>query len=188
MPAEVLGHATLGALFRYWDRQRNERAMPARRDIDPIEMGPKLLPHLMLCELADRGHRIRFRLVGTFLVKRLGYDPTGQWLADLPRSDYLDFLAKMLRQTYTESAPFFAASSFRWGVKGRLDAQHLMLPLTTGGGEPSMVLIGIAYASHEVFPPQIRVLDSLARHSGGARELVDFAPPDWPESKSVKIA
>lgn len=172
MPAEVFNHATLGALFRYWDKKRNGRTMPARRDIDPIEMGPKLLPHLMLCELAERGTRIRFRLVGTLLVKRLGYDPTGHWLADLPKSDYLDHLARLLRQTYTEASPVYATSSFRWGVKGRLDAYHLLLPLTTGGNEPSMVLIGTAYMSEDVFPPQIRALDALAQHSAGKREIL----------------
>ncbi|HWE74211.1 MAG TPA: PAS domain-containing protein, partial [Stellaceae bacterium] len=108
MPAEVFNHATLSALFRYWDEKRTGRVMPARRDIDPIEMGPRLLPHLMLCEFADKGTRIRFRLVGTLLVKRLGFDPTGKWLADLPKSDYLDFLARMVRLSYAEQAPIFA--------------------------------------------------------------------------------
>ena len=56
MSAELFQHATLSALFRYWEKKRGGRAMPARRDIDPIEMGPKLLPHLMLCELSDRGN------------------------------------------------------------------------------------------------------------------------------------
>jgi hypothetical protein len=189
MSVEVFNHATLGALFRYWDKKRNGRAMPARRDIDPIEMGPKLLPHLMLCELADHGSRIRFRLVGTFLVKRLGYDPTGQWLTDLPKSDYLDFLAKLLRQAYSEAAPVYAASSFRWGVKGRLDAHHLLLPLTTGGAEPNMVLIGTAYTSEEVFPPQIRALDTQGQHSAGKREILTPATQAaWREIKTANVA
>lgn len=187
MVAEVFSHATLSALFRYWDKKRNGRAMPARRDIDPIEMGPKLLPHLMLCELADRGTRIRFRLVGTFLVKRLGYDPTGHWLADLPKSDYLDYLAKVLRQTYDAAAPLYAASTFCWGVKGQLDAHHLLLPLTTtGGSEPNMVLIGTSYLSEEVFPPQIRALDSVAQHSAGKREILT-SPVSTP-TREIKAA
>jgi hypothetical protein len=176
MPAEVFNHATLSALFRYWDRKRADRAMPARRDIDPIEMGPKLLPHLMLCELSDHAARIRFRLVGTFLVKRLGYDPTGHWLSEMPKSDYLDFLAKALRQTYVEAAPLYASSSFRWGAKSRLDAHHVLLPLTAGNGdEPTIALVGTNYVSEEVFPPQIRALDSMAQHHAGKREILETA-------------
>jgi hypothetical protein len=190
MSAEVFNHATLGALFRYWDKKRDGRSMPSRRDIDPIEMGPKLLPHLMLCEVADRGQRIRFRLVGTLLVKRLGYDPTGKWLADLPKSDYLDFLARIVRQSYAEAAPIFADSTFRWGAKGRLDAHHLLLPLTTGGSEVGIVLVGTAYVSEEVFPPQIRALDTLAHHSIGKREILvpAAATPAWREVKTANVA
>ena len=190
MPAEVFNHATLSALFRYWDKKRSGRAMPARRDIDPIEMGPRLLPHLMLCEMADRGGRIRFRLVGTLLVKRLGYDPTGKWLADLPKSDYLDFLARMVRLSYAETAPIFADSTFRWGAKGQLDAHHLLLPLTTDNAEGGIVMIGTAYVSEEVFPPQIRQLDTLAHHSVGKRESLSLktTAPAWHEVRTANVA
>jgi hypothetical protein len=190
MPAEVFNHATLSALFRYWDEKRSGRAMPARRDIDPIEIGPRLLPHLMLCELVERGSRIRFRLVGTLLVKRLGYDPTGKWLADLPKSDYLDFLARMVRLSYAEAAPIFADSTFRWGVKGKLDAHHLLLPLTTSGGDAGIVMVGTAFMSEEVFPPQIRQLDALAHHSIGKREILtlEATAPAWREVKTANVA
>jgi hypothetical protein len=190
MPAEVFNHATLSALFRYWDEKREGRAMPARRDIDPIEMGPRLLPHLMLCELADGGSRIRFRLVGTLLVKRLGYDPTGKWHADLPRSSYLDFLVRMVRLSYTESAPIFADSTFRWGLKGQLDAHHLLLPLTTGGSEAGIVMVGTAYIADEMFPPQIRQLDTVAHHSIGKREILSLKTtvPAWREVKTANVA
>jgi hypothetical protein len=190
MPAEVLNHATLSALFRYWDEKRGGRALPARRDIDPIEMGPRLLPHLMLCELADRGSRIRFRLVGTLLVKRLGYDPTGKWLADLPKSDYLDFLARMVRLSFAEAAPIFADSTFRWGAKGQLDAHHLLLPLTTDNPEGGIVMVGTAYVSEEVFPPQICQLDKLAHHSVGKREILSLktTAPAWREVKTANVA
>jgi hypothetical protein len=123
------------------------------------------------------------------LVKRLGYDPTGKWLADLPKSDYLDFLARIVRQSYAEGAPLFADSTFRWGVKGRLDAHHLLLPLSTGGSEASMVLVGTAYVSAELFPPQIRALDTLAHHSIGKREiLAPVAAESWREVKTANVA
>ena len=71
MPSELFDHATLSALLRYWEDKRAGRRMPARSDIDPIEMGKRLLPHLMLCEISEHGNAIRIRLVGTSLVKRL---------------------------------------------------------------------------------------------------------------------
>jgi len=177
MSAEGLSDATLDALFRYWNKKRNLRAMPARRDIDPIEMGPKLLPHLMLFELFEHGSRIRFRLIGTSLVKRLGYDPTGRLIAELPRSAYLESLAEMLRQTYAEAAPFYAESHFRWDAKGRLDARHVLLPLTTATAAPGMVLVGATFHANEVYPPPIRVLDTVGRYTFIKRKMRRLVPP-----------
>lgn len=176
MPQELFDHATLGALFRYWERKRGARKMPARHDIDPIEMDRRLLPHLMLCEMSEHGNLVRFRLVGTSLAKRLGFDPTGQRLSDLPKADYFDFLGSLLRRAYAEAAPVYGVSVFHWGAKGQLDARHLLLPLGAGGVEPTMVLIGTAYSSDDVFPPQIRVLNGMARHRVGLREVVTSAP------------
>ena len=183
MPQELFDHATLGALFRYWEKKRGARKIPARHDIDPIEMDRRLLPHLMLCEVSDYGNIVRFRLVGTSLAKRLGVDPTGQLLSDLPRADYFEFLGSLIRRAYTEAAPIYGESAFYWASKGRLDARHLLLPLSAGGAEPAIVLIGTAYSSDEVFPPQIRALNGIAQHCIGKREVVTSSPPD--ERKSA---
>lgn len=186
MPQELFEHAMLGALFRYWEKKRAGRKMPARRDIDPIEMDRRLLPHLMLCAIAEHGNQIRFRLVGTSLAKRLGFDPTGQLFTDLPKAEYFDFLAGLIRRVCVEAAPFYGESQFLWGAKGRLDARHVLLPLSAGGVEPAIVLIGAGYSSDDVFPPQIRTLNGMARHYIGKRALVTASPAE--KSKSANIA
>ncbi len=189
MLQEVLDHATLGALFRYWEEKRGARRMPARRDIDPIEMDRRLLSHLMLCELSERGSRIRFRLVGTSLVKRLGFDPTGQLLADLPEGKYFDFLGKLLLRTYAEAAPVYGESVFRWGAKGRLDARHVLLPLRASSAASALVLVGAVYSSDVVFPPQIVTLGATARHSIVKRQVLKPSAPEAPRRlKSADVA
>jgi hypothetical protein len=172
MPQALFSHATLGALFAYWEKKRGTRHMPARQDIDPIEMDRRVLPHLMLCELSDHGNVIRFRLVGTALAKRLGFDPTGQCLSDLPEADYFSFLGVLIRRSYADAAPIYGESSFRWGAKGQLDARHLLLPLSAGGSEPGIVLMATSYSSDDVFPPQIRVLNGIAKHRIGASQPI----------------
>jgi hypothetical protein len=172
MPQALFGHATLGALLRYWEKKRGKRRMPARRDIDPIEMDRRVLPQLMLCELSDHGNVIRFRLVGTSLAKRLGFDPTGQHLSDFARSGYLDFLGGLMRRSYAEAAPLYAESAFHWGAKGKLDAHHLLLPLSVSGSEAGLLLVATAYGSDDVFPPPIRVLDEIAKHRVGLCQVL----------------
>lgn len=186
MSQKLFDHATLRALFCYWEKKRGARKIPARHDIDPIEMDRRLLPHLMLCELSGRGNVVRFRLVGTALAKRLGFDPTGQLLSDLPRADYFDFLGSLVRRACAEAAPIYGESVFYWAAKGRLDAGHLLLPLSSGGGAPSIVLIGTAYSSDDVFPPQICTLNGMAQHCIGKCEVVTSSPPH--EHKSANIA
>jgi hypothetical protein len=172
MSQALYAHTTLGALFRYWEKKRGARNMPARRDIDPIEMDRRILPHLTLCELSDHGNVIRFRLVGTLLARRWGFDPTGQRLSDLPAADYFTYFGALVRRAYAEAAPVYGESRFRWGAKGQLDASHLLLPLSTGETQPGIVLAGMAYSSDDVFPPQIRILNEIARHSIGRRQVL----------------
>jgi hypothetical protein len=167
MPQALFGHATLGAVLRYWEKKRGKRRMPARRDIDPIEMDRRVLPQLMLCEVSAHGNLVRFRLVGTSLARRFGFDPTGQCLGDFAQSQYFDFLGGLMRRSYAEAAPIYAESAFHWGAKGKLDAQHLLLPLSASGSEAGILLIATAYGSDDVFPPPIRVLDSIAEHRIG---------------------
>jgi hypothetical protein len=182
MASDSIDHPVLGALLRYWQGKRGARAMPSRTDIDPVEMGANLLPHLLLCDLVERGARVRFRLVGTSIVKRLGFDPTGQYLEDLMAGGYFAYLAELNRACAAERAPIYAESAFRWGANRRLELSHLLLPLGNGGGEPAISLIGITFRSDEVFPPQIRVLNDLAVHGEQQRRAVTLAPADeWDE-------
>jgi hypothetical protein len=116
----------------------------------------------------------------------LGFDPTGQLLSDLPKADYFEFLGSLLRRAYSEAAPVYGTSAFRWSIKGQLDAKHLLLPLSAGGAEPAIVLIGTAYSSDDVFPPQISVLNGIAAHRIGKREVMTSLLPA--ERKSANIA
>src|SRR4051794_10782916 len=55
------------ALYRYWQSLRRGRRLPARADVDPIEI-PALLPNLILIDVEPSPLRFRYRLVGTRIV------------------------------------------------------------------------------------------------------------------------
>jgi hypothetical protein len=174
MPSLVIDHPALGPLLDYWDQKRRGRAMPERRDIDPLEMGARLLPHLLLCDLTERGARVRFRLVGTNVVRHWGFDPTGQHLEDQPHGSYFTLLAALHRASYCERAPVYSESTFRWDRGRRLQVRHLVLPLSNGGAEPAISLMGEVFESAEAFPPQIRALNDTAAHSEGYRAVLSL--------------
>jgi hypothetical protein len=189
MPATLIDQPVLAALLRYWDEKRGGRPMPPRQAIDPLEMGPRLLPHLMLCDMFDRGTRLRYRLVGTQVVKQLGFDPTKQWLDAPARGGYFDLLAGLHRVVYCERAPLYSASVFRWDAKRRMDIHQLLLPLTNGASEPAIALVGIVCTSTEAFPPSLRTLDRAGNFVETERSAVSApSSSSWTAAPGRNVA
>jgi len=77
-PDQLAGsHPSLQRLYQYWAAQRGNRSMPARSDIDPIDL-KTLLPLLILIDVVPDPRRYVYRLVGTREVDMRGTDPTGR--------------------------------------------------------------------------------------------------------------
>jgi hypothetical protein len=187
MPQDASFHPALDLLLRYWNGKRADRLMPERKDIDPLEMGPKLLPDLLLCDLFDRGNKVRFRVVGTNVVRRWGFEPTAKYL-DEDLGPYFKLLGELHHACFAERAPVYSVSAFRWGVSRELEAQHLLLPLSKGSFEPAIALVGVAFRSDEVFPPQVKSLNGVARFEERRRAIVesrDEAAPAHAPDRSV---
>lgn len=79
--------------FRYWLDKRGERRYPARASLDPVDF-PYVLGDVAVIE-AERSRvgspwpwSFRYRLVGTKIVERDGYDLTRKTLDDLPEPQY----------------------------------------------------------------------------------------------------
>ena len=65
---EAIRDSRLLGLFHYWHGKRQGRAMPARSDIDPIEM-KRWLGNLLLVEFPPDPMQYRIRLDGVNLVQ-----------------------------------------------------------------------------------------------------------------------
>src|SRR5258708_36533592 len=76
-----IGDPRLQEAYGYWLQMCAGRALPSRRDLDPVDI-PKLLPHVLLVEVHDGG-RYRYRLIGTENVREHGMDATGRYLDDV---------------------------------------------------------------------------------------------------------
>ncbi|WP_341705296.1 PAS domain-containing protein [Ferrovibrio sp.] len=140
---EGLEDARLQRLAAYWDARRGDRAMPARADLDPLDMG-WILGNLALVEVRRDGSRLqfRFRLFGVNLVADMGFDPTGQDLDAYQRQE----MREILRASYTEAVQ--AARPFRRRrqlvMDGRqFDNESLLLPLAADGRTVDMLLVAV---------------------------------------------
>ncbi len=144
----------LGALYRYWNERRGQRRMPDRRDIDPLALGPALLPHVGLMDIIDGGKRVRYRLLGTKIAERWGSDPTGRYMDEVMSGSYSEYIHGLYRDLVRARAPVFSESLFRWDAKGYLRTRRLYLPLTHGGDEVAIALIGQVFLGPAMQPVQ----------------------------------
>lgn len=76
----------IASLADYWNGLLAGRRYPGKDDIDPGAIR-SLLPYISLVEFQRDPLRIRYRLVGTVLVKVWGMEPTGRWLDETPWYD-----------------------------------------------------------------------------------------------------
>jgi hypothetical protein len=142
IPELLSADPILGALYAYWNGRRGQRRMPDRRDIDPLALGPKLLPHVGLMDIVDGGARVRYRLLGTAIVERWGSDPTGKFMDEVMSGSYSAYVHGLYRELARARAPVFSESVFRWDAAGFLRTRRLYLPLTHGGKDVAIALIG----------------------------------------------
>jgi hypothetical protein len=137
-----IDHPRLGQLYRYWDRQRGERLMPARRDILPEDLGGLLGNLFMVDVVRDDGYtRFRYRLVGTALSAVMDQDLTGRFIDQMPflfRKFALPAYREVLRvrrPTYKQTNAFEGWMVIRY--------KRLLLPLSSDGRTIDIVLGGI---------------------------------------------
>lgn len=125
-------------IYRYWLDCRGDRALPSRADIDPLAMRVAL-GNIALIEVHRDPLRFRVRLAGTYQAARLGMDPTGMWMDEIPAPEYRDLLIGRLREVVARPEPLLAHNrqlmDNHW-----YDYEALWLPLANDGQTVDMVL------------------------------------------------
>ena len=102
----------LSPAFDYWQAKCRARVMARRRDIDPTEIIPRLLPNLQITELIDGGLRIRYRLVGTAIVDAYGAELTGKHFDQVFLGQRLEHVKENYRMICSEKRPLLVCSRY----------------------------------------------------------------------------
>jgi hypothetical protein len=147
-------------LLAYWrSKAAADGGLPVRSDVDPLEMGPELLPHVMIAELvppgaegnARAGARWRYRLVGTSVVAAAHRDPTGRFLDEILPGAYGDYVLGLYATLHRHARPLFAESSYAppaQPMAPERKTRRLMLPLAAErGGAVRFVLSAQVFVS-----------------------------------------
>ena len=117
--------------------------MPKRRDVDPVEMRPDLLPYLILVQIEGEPFRVFYRLVGTNAVELFGCDVTGCYLDQLKFRawDKCDW-ASLYKTVADTAAPCFAFVTLRPADGVAIRYPWALFPLGGYPGNGYLVLGG----------------------------------------------
>jgi hypothetical protein len=144
MSTPTITHPKLRQLYDYWVAKRGERAMPARADIDPLEM-TFIIGNLILVEVLEgTPPRFRIRIHGTNLTERAGYELTGKMLDELPVNEFRQLAQQSFTHVTTTAAPWISHRDRV--IDGRLARyETAILPMSRDGERVDMLLIGLIY-------------------------------------------
>ncbi|WP_374654913.1 PAS domain-containing protein [Dongia sp.] len=139
--AEMQARATerTRAFFAYWDMKRGARAMPARRDLDPVEM-KAWLPGIQLIDVFDNPRRLVYRLAGQVEVDMRGFNHTGRNVEDayfaVSRDEALRNYNLVVdgRHMVYDWARYATAGGYR------VSQETIFLPLSDDGNHVNMVI------------------------------------------------
>ena len=118
--------------------------MPARADIDPIEMR-EWLGNLVLIEFFGDVRRFRIRVDGTNIAEAGGRGRSGAGIEALTSEAERDMLFGQYGLVLDEKRPAFFETEFTNSDGRFLRESKLLLPLSHDGENVNMVLAGIYY-------------------------------------------
>jgi hypothetical protein len=137
---QSIDHPGLRALYDYWEGRRAGGRLPARRDLDPLDI-PDLLPNLMLIDVASEAE-LRYRLVGTALVAHMGRDTTGLLLQDGYSARVWEEILPDYLYVIRKRRPCLRRNVAVGPREKRPACLRLLLPLAGDGERVDMLLAG----------------------------------------------
>ena len=158
-----IGDERLQQLYAYWRDKAGERSLPARADLDPIEI-PLLLPHVMLVDVLPSG-RYRYRLIGTENARAHGINATGRHLDEvLPGPEYRAHVIGLYDECVRTRRALYFECLFLSAPQREMErhTKVLFLPLSGDGKQVNIVLVGQVFFYIEVAVRDRHFLDTRA--------------------------
>jgi hypothetical protein len=138
--AELIADPTQRALYLYWREKTAARPMPARADLDPLEMPKAALRDMGLIDVVDDGLDFRYRLVGTNNVSRMGLDITGRLASQVYQGEYRAFLMAIYREVVDTRSCILSIGQFSIAGPTSLSTTRLLMPLSATGRAVDMIV------------------------------------------------
>ncbi len=143
--------------YDYWEGKRRGRAMPARADLDPIEM-KGFLPHIVLTDVLRDSAPVlpldfRYRLMGTAVDSHMSRRFTGLRLSELPAQRAGSQMWQNFSEVVELQQPRFHRVPYVGPQKDFLSLIDLVLPLSDDGCRVTMLISLVDFIPREINPP-----------------------------------
>jgi hypothetical protein len=136
-------------LYDYWLSKHVDGRPPGRHDLDPPVDVPRLIPNIMLIDV--EGETLRYRLVGSAIWNRYGFDLTGTTIdsRNPAEAEWRDTLKTVCNDK--------VARLITSPVQGSADRLHVAvaLPLNASDGTACQILAGTFFAQEFGKNPRI---------------------------------
>ncbi|WP_395021616.1 PAS domain-containing protein [Dongia sp.] len=132
-------------LLDWWHAKRGPRAMPARADLDPLEL-KAILPQLLLIDVAVAAEPRRFvftcRLAGTEIDSRFGVNLTGVTLDQAPFGEARAAIRQEYEAAVNEQLPVLCSHSVVVDGGRSVEYERLVAPLS--GKDNAVTALAVA--------------------------------------------
>lgn len=144
--------------YEYWNAKRGDRAMPARGDLDPIEM-KLILPHVVLMDVlrdARPGWPLdfRYRVMGTAVDAHMSRRFTGLHLSEVPHQQPDSQLWQNFERVVQGQQPQFNRVPYVGPHRDFLSMVDLILPLSTDGSSVDMLMSVVDFIPRQLGPAE----------------------------------
>lgn len=140
-----ISDSRLQRLYAYWSAKMGARKMPSRADIDVLDLR-YMLGNIMLVDIIDgTPPRFRFRVHGSNLSQRAGYDLTGRMLDELPETEFRKEVRDRWTEVATRGEPLHCDKNVQVFDGRPYHYESIVLPLSADGETVNMELVGLIY-------------------------------------------
>ncbi|HLI11868.1 MAG TPA: PAS domain-containing protein [Alphaproteobacteria bacterium] len=129
-------------LYGYWRRIAPSGRLPGRQHVDPAELPPRILSHLLLLDVV-RGPddlAFRFRLAGTAFAELVGREVTGLCYHEIAAPEQTAAFLTALRRIATMREPAYLVEPLSVPSRDYVKIKRLGLPLARDGEMVDMII------------------------------------------------
>jgi len=127
------------AFYDYWDARRGSRVMPARADLDPVEM-KAWLPGIQLIDVHENPRRLVYRLVGEVEVEMRGFNHVGREVGDAFFAVSRDEALRNYNMVIDGRSMVYDWARYRTASGFQVSQETIFLPLSEDGTHVNMVI------------------------------------------------